>query len=283
MRAWAKTAIILIMMSVLLFLQNELDARRTDCSVMKERLPNPQALRILSLGHEEVVADYYWFKTVLYAGGETTDKDYGYFSSLVDLVTSLDPQFEYPYLFGSVILSLEANDHEASDRLLLKGYAHHQNSWRFPFGLGYNSYFYHGDPVKAARYLVLAAKLPRRPAYLPILASRVCNEAGNTEVAIRFLETIIEETPEGKQRERLEQRLGALRVINYLESVVREYTRERGRSPGDMGELIRAGYLKRIPDDPYGGTFYLDDKGHVLTTSELRSAAYGIEKGEKND
>jgi hypothetical protein len=280
-----KIAIILPMFIAVLLLQKELDAKRIEHEeVYKERrLPDPHMLKELSLGFEGVIADYYWFKTTLYVGTEDELIDYDYFAELVDLVTTLDPNFQYPYIFGSLILSLEANDYTRSDKLLLKGFAIHGESWRFPFGLGYNSYFGHGDSEKAARYLGISARLPGHPSYLPVLASRVYYEAGDSDVAIQFLETILEETPEGKHRAVLEQRRDALKVIRYLEKMVSRYSVEKNGSPETIEELVSAGYLKEIPDDPYGGEFYLDDNYKVQSTSDLRPVDHGIHKGENND
>ncbi|MFQ6104724.1 MAG: tetratricopeptide repeat protein [Candidatus Glassbacteria bacterium] len=277
-----KAMMILPMVIIIILLQQELDAKKVthEEAGTVEQLPDPQVLKYLSLGFEEVIADFYWFKAVLYAGSEVGSMDYDYFLSLIDLVTALDPQFQYPYLFGSIIMSVEADDYEASDRLLMKGFSFHRKSWRFPFGLGYNSYFNHGDPKKAARYLGIASKLPEHPSYLPSLVSRLYHEAGSSDLAIRFLETMIQDTPEGAQRKKLMQRLEALRMIRYLEKIADSYRRDLRKEPEAIDDLVRAGYLRAIPSDPYGGEFYLDKCGRVLSTSKLRPVQNMTRGGE---
>jgi hypothetical protein len=36
-----------------------------------------------------------------------------------------------------------------------------------------------------------------------------------------------------------------------------------------MAELVRSGLLKGVPRDPYGGQFYLTDRGGVKSTSNF--------------
>ncbi len=284
MRLLKKLAVTLPLVVAILFLQSELDARKIHPGEVDTcgRLTDVRVLQFLSLGFEEVIADYYWFKTVLYAGSNENSMNVEYFTALVDQVITLDPQFQYPYIFGSVILSIEANDYKGSDRLLLKGFTRHPDTWRFPFGLGYNSYFHHGDPEEAARYLAIAARLPHHPSYLPALASRAYFEAGNSEVAIKFLEAIIEETPEGQYRKRFEQRLEVLRTIRFLEKLVVQFRQDGNGHLDSLHELVSAGYLRKIPHDPYGGEFYLNENGRVFSTSELRPVNTEMRKGGHN-
>jgi len=281
-RFFKKLAVIVPLIGAILLLQSELDAQKDQHreAVNCERLADVRVLKFLSLGFEEVIADYYWFKTVLYTGGDAKSMDFEYFASLVDQVITLDPHFQTPYIFGSVILAIEADDIDGSDRLLLKGFTRFPDAWRFPFGLGYNNYFHHGNPEKAARYLAIAARLPDHPSYLPALASRVYLEAGNPEVAIKFLETILDEAPEGQQREKLARRLEALRMILQLEKLAERFRQDGNGHLESLHELVDAGYLKKVPRDPYGGEFYLNEDGRVYSTSKLRPVDTEIQKGE---
>jgi hypothetical protein len=267
-----KLLVFVLLFTAMLLLQRELDARRVEhgSAMTTGALPKPGHLRALSLGHEEVLSDFYWVKAVLYEGTERTEKDYRYFSSLIDLVTTLDPYFQYPYIFGSVILSVMANDPAASDKLLLQGFTYHRDTWRFPFGLGYNAYFHYGDPRGAARYLGIAATLDGCPAYVPRLASRLYHESGSIDVAIRFLTTIAREMEDGEERRILETRIEALRMIQFLEGIVSQYRKDLERNPLVLDDLVRAGYLHKVPSDPYGGRFYLDEECNVYSTSRLR-------------
>jgi len=45
---------------------------------------------------------------------------------------------------------------------------------------------------------------------------------------------------------------------------------EQERPPEKIDVLIAKGVINEIPQDPYGGEFYIDKDGSIKTTSELR-------------
>jgi len=44
------------------------------------------------------------------------------------------------------------------------------------------------------------------------------------------------------------------------------------RLPTTVKQLYEFGYLKSLPKDPYGGEFFIDQSGKVLTTSKFAFA-----------
>jgi hypothetical protein len=57
--------------------------------------------------------------------------------------------------------------------------------------------------------------------------------------------------------------------VLQIEQAIAAFKERFQADPEDLGRLVNAGLLERIPDDPYGGTFYLDEQGRVRTTSKL--------------
>ena len=67
-----------------------------------------EAAKRLALGFDTVVSDVYWIRAVIYYGGRRraeTRRSYDELFPLLDLVTSLDPQFKVAYRFGALFLS----------------------------------------------------------------------------------------------------------------------------------------------------------------------------------
>ena len=64
-------------------------------------------------------------------------------------------------------------------------------------------------------------------------------------------------------------RAKAFEKILQIEEAIAEYKERFQTDPEDLGSLVGAGLLERIPHDPYGGNFYLDEQGRVRTTSKL--------------
>jgi predicted transcriptional regulator len=55
--------------------------------------------------------------------------------------------------------------------------------------------------------------------------------------------------------------------IDRLQRAVDKFKEDKGRLPQSLLELVRAGYVDRIPEeDPYGGRYYLD-KDKVQSTT----------------
>jgi hypothetical protein len=74
-------------------------------------------------------------------------------------------------------------------------------------------------------------------------------------------------------RKSLQTRLQAFLEVRKIEKTVDEFKTIFQRSPRSIDELQAKGYLTEIPVDPYGGTFYIDEKGKVRSTSKF---AFGV-------
>lgn len=175
-------------------------------------VPTGAYLEVLSLGFRPLLADLMWMKAIGYFGTHSlTDRSYPWLYHILDQVTALDPAFRYPYYFGGIVLTVEAEAAESSIRLLRKGMRQYPGDWRFPFYTGF-AYFYHlHDAERAAVFMNLAATLPGAPEYLPRLAASLMARAGRLEAAVRFLETVAEGTRDEWVRRRIEDKIRSLR------------------------------------------------------------------------
>ncbi|MFP6641858.1 MAG: hypothetical protein VCC04_16560, partial [Myxococcota bacterium] len=122
-------------------------------------VPDPAVARLLSLGFDLVVADYYWLKAVqVVGGGERARRDQGnYLGRLIDLVTSLNPHVGHPYRFAAIWLTSSEAEVREANRLLRRGIAHHPEDWRNLFYLGFNHFYYLGENEQGADILAAAS------------------------------------------------------------------------------------------------------------------------------
>src|ERR1700741_2837641 len=114
---------IIIGLGVVGLLSRAIDARRTDAQARFAEEPlyvTPVAAKRLSLAFNGLAADWYWMRSLQYVGGkivtyeDTHDGriDFGNLSSLnigllpqlLQVSTTLDPQFMAPYEYGAMIL-----------------------------------------------------------------------------------------------------------------------------------------------------------------------------------
>ena len=256
------------------WLQGELDRRQDRTVVQIEglaQLPKGDYLKPALLGYHHVGADLLWLRLVQVVGKTRNSADeYEWMYHALDVLTTLDPQYAYAYYAGGVILGDLANRPDLSIRLLEKGVQANPEVWNIPFLLGYNYYFLLGDPAKGAEYIMQAASLPDGPAYLPGLATRMAAEAGNPDTALAFLEVRLRETHDPQTRESLANRMKEViieRDLHLLESAVEAYRAQHRAIPATLAELVLAGAIPILPEEPFGGDYRLDRKTGSVSSS----------------
>lgn len=183
--------------------------------------------------------------------------------------TRLDPYNMDAYYFAQAVITWDAQRPREAIDLLEYGFAHRTWDWYLPFFLSFNYAFFIKDYAKAGEYMAKAAELNPRAAWFYTLAARYYYEGGSTVLALAYLKEMISTSRNEKIRKHLLTRAEALERILQLEKAVTTYNQRFHRVPENLEELVRAGILERIPEDPYGGTFYLDEQGKVRTTSKL--------------
>lgn len=172
-------------------LQNKLTSMKNE-DWFKSRmsyLPEDEDVKPFLLGYASTFANYLWIKTILYFGDQYEgDKDYKWLSTMVDMVTRLNPHFYPAYEFAGVMLPQESNDVEASVVILNRGVTYMADK-RFiiPFYLAwvYNEKL--NDPERAAHFMTIAAKHPKAPPFYSAFTATLFTEANQKDLAIKFL------------------------------------------------------------------------------------------------
>ena len=258
------------------WLQGELDRRQDRTVVQIEglaQLPKGEYLKPGLLGYHHLGADILWLRLIQVIGKKQNSADeYEWMYHALDVITMLDPQYAYAYYAGGIILGDLANRPDLSIRLLERGVSANPDVWNIPFLLGYNYYFLLGDPVKGAEYIMKAASLPDGPSYLPGLATRMAAEAGSPDTAMAFLEARLRETQDPEMREVLAKRMKEVIIeqdLRILERAVEAYRTQFQTFPSTFTDLVVAGALPILPQEPFGGDYQLD-----RTTGSVSSSTH---------
>jgi len=256
------------------WLQGEIDRHQDRTVVQIEglaQLPKGEYLKPALLGYHHLGADILWLRLIQVIGNKrNTADEYEWMYHALDVITTLDPQYAYAYYAGGVILGDLANRPDLSIRLLERGVNANPEVWNIPFLLGYNYYFLLNDPAKGAEYIMKAASLPDGPAYLPGLATRMAAEAGNPDTALAFLEARLRETSDPEMREVLANRVKEViieRDVRLLESAVEAYRTQHGALPARLTDLVVAGILPMLPQEPFEGEYRLGPKTGTVSSS----------------
>ena len=256
------------------WLQGELDQRQDRTIAQIEnlaQLPKGEYLKPALLGYHHLGADMLWLRLVQVVGKKRNSMDeYEWMYHALDVITTLDPQYAYAYYAGGVILGDLANRPDLSNRLLERGVKANPDVWNIPFLLGYNHYFLLGDPSKGAEYIMQAARLPDGPTYLPGLATRMAAEAGSPDTALAFLETRLRDTQDLDMRNFLVNRMKEVTIerdLRLLDRAVETYRTEYRALPATLSDLVVAGAIPNLPQEPFGGDYRMDPKTGSVSSS----------------
>lgn len=233
---------------------------------------SPKALKRMSLGYSGLMAAIYWTRAVQYFGYQHHEGsgDYHLLAPLLDITTQLDPKLLPPYQFGSNFLSPKppngAGMPEKALELARYGIEHNPDQWRLYYNLGFLYYTEFKDYAGAADAFARGAALPVHNEFMPILAARMAQHAGEFETARMLWTTTFQSTSDKQIQRNAIDHLQALRVdedVTELEKLVHAYHERTGRWPLSIGQLVRAGYLAGVPVDPTGKSYKLMPEGRV--------------------
>lgn len=239
-------------------------------------LPSP-ILKIAALEFDGLAADFLFLEAISFYGstfereGERRIEkwEWLWLNNLLETATDLDPYFYDPYYFGNAVLTQEQGMVRDVNALLEKGSRYRDWDWTLPFYVGFNNFYFLQNNVQAAEWLMEGARRPEASPLLSTLAARLAYQGKRTENAILFLQEILKGTEDEETREIYQTRLEALKRIYFLEQAVSYFRNEFGRLPSTLTVLVERGVIGQIPEDPYGGTFYLAEDGSIATTSDL--------------
>lgn len=239
-------------------------------------LPHPKVLKVLVADQAPLVADFAILRVLFYYGTiiekwQTNviirPEFYNMYKTL-QAATELDPYNEDTYYFAQAAFNWELG--RARDVNYLLEYGMKYRTWDhwLPFYAGFNYAYFLKEYDKAAYYMQRAAEISGNPLYGK-LAARYFYESDQTSLGLAFLDTMIESTRDQAIKRTYEIRKEALLAVTALENALSTYVAEKQHVPQHLAELVQAGYLAGIPEDPYGGRFYLDPVGKIRTTSKF--------------
>lgn len=267
----------LFLLGYLFFLPRYIDfLKERPIEVKLGYMPHPLVLRATSADQQLVVAQWAITKTLFYFG-TLIDKfhqnviippEFENMYKTLQTAIELDPYNMDAYYFIQASFPWELNKiHEAND-LLKTGLKYRSWDPWIPFYIGFNYAYFLNDYEQAAPYMKEAAERSGNVLF-GNLAARYFYESAQTDFGLMFLDTMIQQANDESVRQTFQIRKNALLAINKLEQKITEYAHRFGHPPAVLEQLIEAGLMDAIPEDPYGGSFYLDSAGRVRTTSKF--------------
>jgi hypothetical protein len=264
---WATLILFFVAIVTVQVLADETTIRAAAPSVSWIR--SPGLMQRVALSFDALAADVYWVRAVQYYGdtrlSKDTKKNYDLLYPLLDITTTLDPDFKIAYRFGAILLSEGypggAGKPVEAIALLEKGMKHAPTRWEYPYDAGFVEYWWNQDYPTASAWLQRASKVPGAPNWLPTVAARMLAEGGSRADA-RQLWTKIGENADQDWLRRAARRgiaqIDAEEQIDVLRTVVARFQQGTGQLPQSWADLVRVGLLRSIPLDPTQVPYVLD-------------------------
>ncbi len=235
-------------------------------------LRSSKVLRRLCLGYTGLMADVYWTRAVQYFGTQhhNGSSDFRLLAPLLEVTTELDPKLLPAYQFGANLLAPQppngAGLPGSALALMKYGIEHNPDQWRLYYNLGFLYYTELKDYAKAADAFAQGAQLPVTSQFMPVLAARMAQHAGEFDTARMLWFTAYQSTKDPIVQQNVVEHLRALQVdedVTQLERVVAKYREKKGRLPLNIGDLEHAGFIHGTPADPNGHAYKLMPDGRI--------------------
>jgi hypothetical protein len=250
-------------------------------------ISSPTTLRRLAPGFNALAADLYWIRAIQYYGGAkrrlaaggpvlepppllADTSQYRQLYELLDITTSLDPQFDIAYRFGAIFLAEAFPEGpgrpDLAITLLRKGLQNRPEKWQYMEDIGFTYYWYLQDYHAAADAFTRAAEIPGAPNWLRPLAATTLAEGGDRRTSRAMWLAILQSADVDWLRVQAERRLLQLRAMDDIDALrarAHDYAARTGEPPRDWAALIRAGFLRGVPRDPAGTPYVLTSSGDV--------------------
>jgi len=238
-------------------------------------LPSGKYLQVASLGFSSLLADIIYIWSIQYYGNFDAEDRFQYLEHIYgNVISELDPHYIDPYLIGSIIMNVEAKDPEMSLRLLDKGAAANPGEWIFPFEAGFTCYHDLKDYPRAARYLDKAVAIPGVPNVVKRLHAEMFNKMGDKRSSLAYWREVLTQAEDDYVRDIAGRHVHDLQIevdVEALDAAIARYREARGANPPALSALVRAGLIRRVPDDPDGNPYAYDPaSGRVRSTSRFR-------------
>ncbi len=233
-----------------------------------------KATQRINMGFDNVLSDLFWLQAIQYLGTGVSRGGHPALPTMLENTTTLDPDFEYPYIFSSLILPGEGHIEEAIE-ISEKGIKNVPSSWRIPYYAGLSIYQIQlQNYQKAAELVELASTKSDAPESLPYIAAILKSRTNDKIKAYYSWKVVYESTKNEYSKERAKIFLEHYEIIFYLEDLIKQYNEKYGSNPDTLQDLVKTGYLKEIPADPLlRGFIYKKETGEVFTDNSRRFGA----------
>lgn len=239
-------------------------------------VPDAEMLKVVSAEHRFALAEFAVMKVLLYCGtllensGSKIKEKPEYFNMFKTLETAvkLDPYNMDAYYFVQAAFTWEVGRIHEVNKMLQYGMRYRTWDYSLPFYVAFNDAYFLKDYKNAAIFMKKAAEISKNPLFTNLTA-RYFYESRQSDLGILFLNVMEQGAKDKSIKKMYDIRKEALLAVKEISDAMEHYRKRYNRVPRDLQELLSSGTIGKIPDDPYGGSFYLAEDGMVRSTSKF--------------
>lgn len=250
-------AIIVSLLGLVIFFQKKHDDLgppfTTRLAQAKRTLLPATILPYITFGFDNIIADMYWIRSiqdfVAWNGRE------GFFIGYFKNITTLDPTFEYPYLFSILTIPQNKNIAVLNEVASIseKGIQALPESWQIPFYLGTQYYIFTKQYDPAEKYLKIAAEKKSAPdgvylLYSTFVGRALLTTAQKQGLAQKLIKTIYNNTDNEIIKKLAEKGIQEELISQVLEKGIIAYKERYKRYPKNVDEMLAVNFI-RLPQE----------------------------------
>jgi len=225
-------------------------------------LPNGRHLKVMSLGHANLLADVIYLWAIQYYSNYERDQRNLYVEHVFDdVITELDPHYLDAYWLGALILIIEMEEVDAGIALLEKGADRNPDEWILPYLAGWECY-HAGRYERAEVFFERASQIPGAPGVVRRMRAGMMTKTGEVAEALAAWKGIHQDPATDpltvKIAGRKVRELQARVDIDTLQRAAERFRDDNGRWPQTLEELAAGFYIRDLPRDPDGRAYRYD-------------------------
>ena len=235
----------------------------------------PRFAQVLMAGGDRyLAANLAGFRVLVADTGRMAAADYAVQARLQRDIAWFNPLHEDNSYIAAAILPWNGQL-DAAQYVLRRAAQARTFDWYPLFNYGFLFYHFHRDPATGAQLLLQA--VPRASDVqdqwaLQNLAAIWIERGYETGSAAGMVVAMAAESPPGTFRNYLQVRADRLRDLDRLQSAATQYRERYGKGVDRLADLVAAGLLAELPEDPLGFGFGLDAVGWPVLNSDTTPA-----------
>jgi tetratricopeptide (TPR) repeat protein len=224
-------------------------------------IPSGKFLRYAALGFTNLAADVIYLWAIQYFSNTAVPARFHYVDHVFGVIAELDPRYIDPYEIGALIAMFDARDPEAAFAILDRGLAKNPDQWLFPFEAGHLAMMTIKDYRVAQAYFQKVIDIPGSPEIAKRLYANAAYKQGDNKTAWETWSEVYRTATDERIKKFAENHLYQVKAAvdcQALGEAVNKYRETMGRFPAALGDLVRAGLVRQIPQDYDGGDYVYD-------------------------